>query len=174
LSASPDEVIGGPRPLIDPGRPIEFDAEVGKVMAAGFGLGDVDLVGDPSVVLGALRDIELPGLDLDVTLPTAVIRDHLHQAADRRLVDLVADTLDLGLGDAVDPVIVGPNVPGAILAGGGFGDLVIGNLPIDGGVIDGGVVGGGVVDGGVVGPGGIVAPLADRIRARREELEDRS
>ena len=39
LTANPDEVIGGPRPLVDPGRPLEWDRPATEVVAAGFGLG---------------------------------------------------------------------------------------------------------------------------------------
>jgi hypothetical protein len=123
LAGSPEEFMGGPRPLIDPGRPIEFDDDPGQIMATGFGVAGGVFRGDVAEILTELRQIErLPGTTLDVTRPTAGIRDALHRAVDVQLVDLVANSLDLrlpaeGTGGAVgglDPVIAGPTVPGTV------------------------------------------------------------
>jgi hypothetical protein len=148
LTAHPDEVIGGPRPLVDPGRPLEWDRPAGEVVAAGFGL-DVDAFdGRLDDVLTRLVHLErLPGETLDVQLGTAEIRDQLHHVVDRRLVDLASNTLDLqfdlgevvdvdldldldhvggglggGLGGTVIPPggLFGPTVPGTVLGGGGL------------------------------------------------------
>jgi hypothetical protein len=126
LAGAPDEFIGGPRPLIDPGRPIEFDDDPKQLIATGFGLSRDALSGDVAEILTELRRIDtLPGTGREVTLPTTGIRDALHRAVDIQLVDLVANSLDLrvpgvggivgGDGGGLDAVIVGPTVPGTVI-----------------------------------------------------------
>jgi hypothetical protein len=124
LADAPDEFIGGPRPLLDPGRPIEFEDDPTQLMATGFGLSSGALSGDVAEILTVLRRVDkLPGTGIDVTLPTTGIRDALHRSVDIQLVDLVANSLDLRVGGidggvvdgGLDPVIVGPTVPGTVL-----------------------------------------------------------
>jgi hypothetical protein len=121
LTADPDAVIGGPRPLVDPGRPLVWDRDVAEVVATGFGLQRDAFAGDLGATLDRLQRLDrLPGETLDVKFSTAEVREQLHHVVDQRLVDLVSGTLDLQL------------------------DLDIGIGP---GVIDGGVIGGGVIGG---------------------------
>ena len=152
LAASPEGVLGSPRDLVDAGRPLVIDDDVRSVVARGFGLGGDDLAGDLEGVLGTIRGIELPGAVLDQVLDTRFVRDTLHQFTDTRLVDLVADTLDLKIAglDGVDPVILGPTVPGT-------------------GVV--GLVGGGLLGGLIERPGVPIRSLADRVRARRADID---
>jgi hypothetical protein len=146
LTTNPDDVIGGPRPLIDPGRPLTWDRPAAEVVATGFGLGRGAFDGRLDAVLTRLVHLErLPGEALDVKLGTAEIRDQLHRVVDQRLVDLTSATLDLdfdvGLDLDLDPggVITGPGGvitgPGGVITGPGgvFGPTVPGTVFRDGG-----------------------------------------
>jgi len=142
LTADPDEVIGGPRVLVDPGRPLEWDRPASEMVAAGFGLGIDAFDGRLDNILTRLVQLDrLPGETLDVKLGTAEIRDQLHHVVDRHLVDLTSNTLDLqfdlgldvgldldldvdvgDLGGVMIPTggLFGPTVPGTVLRGGGL------------------------------------------------------
>ncbi len=148
LTANPDEVIGGPRPLVDPGRPLEWDRPATEVVAAGFGLAVDSFDGRLDDVLGRLVHLDrLPGETLDVRLGTAEIRDQLHHVVDRHLVDLTSNTLDLqfDLGPGVDLGDVGGGLGGHLGGGGLSGGGLGGDL-------------GGDFGGVVIPPGGLFGP----------------
>jgi len=159
LTTNPDDVIGGPRELIDPGRPLTWDRPAADVVAAGFGLERGAFEGRLDAVLTRLVRLDrLPGESLDIRLETAEIRDQLHRVVDRRLVDLTSNTLDLDLDLDIDPGGVSTGPGGVVTGPGGVVTGPGGVVTGPGGVVTGP---GGVVTGpgGIVsGPGGIFGP----------------
>jgi hypothetical protein len=55
VAARPGVVLGNPRPLVDPGRPLAVTGSAASVLATGFGLDQHLLAGDPATILDRLR-----------------------------------------------------------------------------------------------------------------------
>lgn len=99
----PEKVLGGSRPLVDPGRPIAgLEGDVGEVIAAGFGL-ELERVqtaiktGDFSV----LEEVAVPTrMDPEMT-PEGL--DHLNLELDSMLEQLTNDSLPAGTPGGTAP-----------------------------------------------------------------------
>lgn len=103
----PEKMLGKPRPLVDPGRPIAgLDGDIGSIIAAGFGL-QADLVqaaiktGDFSILESARVPV---AANPDVT-PQGV--GHLSMELDSMLEQLTNDALPAGAGGGIAPRGVG-------------------------------------------------------------------
>jgi len=99
----PEKVLGGSRPMVDPGRPIAgLDGDVGQLIAAGFGL-EVERVqaaiktGDFSI----LENVAVPiRMNVEVT-PQGL--GHLSLELDSMLEQLTNDSLPAGTSGGTAP-----------------------------------------------------------------------
>jgi len=87
VTTRPEELLGDPRPLATPGRPLALDGTPEQVLAQGFSLPAGVFQGSPSQVLSRLRGSEVilarePGLKLEALAHT------LNQVVDRLVADV--------------------------------------------------------------------------------------
>lgn len=112
VAAAPEEILGAPAPVTTDGRPLDLGDVAGalEAVAAGFDLPTEVLRGG---LAGALEDLQVRPVATVGEQPPERTADLLHGALDRRLVDLVSDTLAPRL--TVDHRL-GPTVPRTALA----------------------------------------------------------
>jgi hypothetical protein len=98
VSTSPSDFLGGPRALVDPGRPLELGADANALMARAFGL--PTLKGDPGTVLQVLQNTPVrvaPVTERVGRVPGAAFaeidRMVLNRSLDARLARLVTDSV---------------------------------------------------------------------------------
>ena len=106
---APGELIGPPRGLFDPGRPINVDGDAPQLLADGFGFGAEVLSGTAFQMLDGIRNTEVPVFGamlqgLDQGQINATLRDGL----DRALTGLVSGTLANGF---MQHPVAGPTIP---------------------------------------------------------------
>ncbi len=110
VGTRPEAVFGQPRPLVTPGRPLDFEADPAEILEGALGIEQ----GTLTQATGSLADVlatnrpEINEFKLD-DLGTTVIREQLHLGLDERAVDLAVDVHDIEL---VDPRITNPVTPG--------------------------------------------------------------
>jgi hypothetical protein len=104
----PDAVLGPPRALVDPGRPLGVDAAAVDLVAEGFGLDARLLVAQPR----RLADLSAATVP---TAPLSAVLEGLRAVATPLQVDLAAGLADLVSGtlapELFDVAVAGPTVP---------------------------------------------------------------
>ena len=107
VSTSPSAFLGGPRALVDPGRPLDLGTDANALMARAFGL--PTLKGDPGTVLQVLQNTPVrvaPVTERVGRVPGAAFaeidRMVLNRSLDARLERLVTDSV-VRLGTAARP-----------------------------------------------------------------------
>ena len=120
---APGDLLGPPRALFDPGRPLEFDEPALDLIATGFAIDTGILSGTPTEMLDSLRNVQVPVVSqlgdlgevggfveggLFAGLQTQRIAATLHTGLDLELQGLVSDTL---AGQFELNPIVGPTMP---------------------------------------------------------------
>lgn len=121
-SLNPADLLGPPRPMFDPGRPLDLDRPERELLASGFALDPSSLTGTLTEMLDRLRATEVtvagqrgdqpgespgPGLFAGL-LSTRTIAARLRTDLDRQLLGMVSDTFAARFD--LNPV-VGPAMP---------------------------------------------------------------
>jgi hypothetical protein len=93
-AARPGELLGPPRSLFDPGRPLDVGGDALRLMAKGFGIRASVLEGGPVALLERLRKTDVPVAGaLRERLASRVVSATLRRGLDLSLTDLVSGTL---------------------------------------------------------------------------------
>ena len=173
LVDAPEQVLGNPAPLVNPGRPVLDGVSANAVLEDGLGLKRDLLSRGRAEVLVDLAEVKprTPTREVPTGAGAAVLGDRVDTRFSRAAIQAIAPSLteDVLTSGAVRDV---PLDLGGILAGpaGGLGDVF--------GEVFGGVFGG--VPGGVVGPGlphgvaphGVAGDALDRLVTLRHDDAD--
>jgi hypothetical protein len=134
MTASPEEILGNPSPLVTAGRPALEQGSPNTVLATGLGLPQRAFDGDPVLVLENLRQAEVRLPDIDVVGTPGLLKDALQPALDERFsrasIAAVAPTLsdEVLSGGAITGI---PLDLGLALTGVDLGPALLGGLALD-------------------------------------------
>ena len=93
MCARPDEILGRPRSLVDPGRAVLPDADVNKVLATGFSIDAKLFAESPDAVLEGLRGASPRLPRTDVFGPAPRLREQLAPLLDQQFSRIAAQAL---------------------------------------------------------------------------------
>lgn len=111
-----EDVLGGPRPPVDPGRPVSTLGEVDTLLARGLGLPARSLLDAPDTVLQTLRDTPvrtprlertLPDIEAVRTLLTPALTTTFSRVSVQAVAPALREALDAGLRQGLTEGVAG-------------------------------------------------------------------